>query len=840
MFSLPDAAIIIPVRVDHSQRKQNLERNLAFLKTHFQTTIVVIEQDKTQQIEGSMFIHNGDTFHKTRLFNLAAKENPKSMYYFLDTDVLVDPQAYVDAYNVILRDNRCDLCLLYKRNDRYEYVDFEPDILDKNPDPLSWADLLKGIHGTQAKCCGGVVAVRSSTFFNAGRFNEYFIGYGQEDWEFLLRLQRFGARYFELPYSIYHQKHEVFYRAKGLIDEHISPYLVEYSTIQDLTTLKYMFTNTDTRYVSLRTKGGRLGNILFQLATVLQYAKRTNRIPWMEIPEVYKPFFAPILRFLKKPPSNERAVLVTGQLSSDSSVFYNEVPLVLTKDVCIEIDPGFAQSSNMIDLVRWFLQEQLAPKKERKPNTDVVIHVRRTDYTHYSNIYEQLGEHYYVRAINAMKKNIPECRFVVFTDDITSVRQLPYFQREDLIFFDDSGLKDYEVLQEMTLYSHFILANSAFSWWGAQLSSTQGHVIAPLHWSNVHSPTCLGFWTPIYEEHWIRLSNFPMTVRTTHPLFDVFAPQSGERANIEVVSSHDFDPNVRRNADLVFLITHDPKPYLAVQKPRSIDYIISTSWEHISIPHSSWKGCPVLCIPLLEMNHAFHRLQGVFETLLKPRPELTIIMVTKPNVRSNLVFETLDTVYRQTYHTWEILFVPTHSYTNAIGSLFFNRIAIPKLLPVLPLGGKFLQHAFYARSDPCAVVYGGTLLHQKKFETQMRNFDRGALSLTPVYENSAYYPYTSFTRKFGLLDNKKVFLASIIFHRSILTDRYSQIPDTARLQMSHGVDVRFVSDKFSIPESTEKTERIESKEEAPSTIRNYVQHPLVSGSIGIVTKPVYI
>jgi hypothetical protein len=837
MFLLPDAAIIIPVRIDQPQRKRNLERNLAFLKAHLDTTIIVIEQDKEQQIEGSRFVRDGDTFYKTYLFNLAAKENPRSVYFFLDVDVLVDPQAYMDAYTQIRMNNTHDVCLLYKHT--FQYIEVESEILDNNPDPTSWMNVLRPLNGVPATCMGGIVAVRASTFWEAGGFNERYIGYGEEDVEFVERMKRFEGRYLELPYSIYHQKHDIVYRAKAMLTKHISPFLSDYSRTQEKSILKSVLTESNTRYVSIQQKGGRLGNLLFQLACLLQYAKQVGRIPWMEIPEVYKPFFQPLLHCLQKPPLNKSPVQITGQLSSSSSVFHNELPISLTKDLWIEIDPGFAQSAEMMEHVRWFLSDRLASKKDRKPLTDVMIHVRKTDYTKYANIYEQLGEHYYVRAMKMMKKNIPDCRFVVFTDDVPSVRDLPYFQREDVTFFDDTGMKDYEVLQEMSLYSHFIIANSTFSWWGAQLSSTQGHVIAPLHWSTIDSSKCLGLWTQIYEDHWIRLSNVPMTVQTSYPLFDVFFPDSCTPVNALVLfEQEDPIPVVRPNADIVLYVTSNVKPYIAGKKPSTVDYFVSTTWEHISTPNPSWFGRPILCLPMPSTPQWFHRLQCVLETLLRRPPRMSIIMITHIDIRSNLVFQTLDTLYRQTYHSWELLFVPAHSQFTTPGFHLMNCTAIPKLLPVLPIENIDLKHSVYARSDMCALIYGGTILHENKFETQMRTFERNILSLTSTYANGAYYPYSSFTKKFGLLENKKAFLGSAVFHKSILKDKFSMIPSETRIDVAYGVYVKYMNDVFNISIVNVDVPSEQTKEQPPVIIRNHLQHPLMSANLGLITQPV--
>lgn len=116
------------------------------------------------------------------------------------------------------------------------------------------------------------------------------------------------------------------------------------------------------------------------------------------------------------------------------------------------------------------------------PEHYVCIHVRRGDYLK-SGTREVHGvflDDYYRTAINYIKERLNNPTFVVFTDDPEMKEFLGY----PVVSTNDP----HEDLWEMTRFTHHILANSTFGWWGAWFSEHRSKqyssklIIAPKQW----------------------------------------------------------------------------------------------------------------------------------------------------------------------------------------------------------------------------------------------------------------------------------------------------------------------------------------------------------------------
>lgn len=716
MYDLQDAVIIIPVRIDQPQRRVNLDRTVAFLREHLNARLYIIEQDEVQRVPiATEFVRDGGTFHKTALFNRAVATTSESILFFLDVDVLVDPAAYHLAYTTLTA-NQSDLCLLYTRGDAaYRYLSVEPSVLE-GKDPSTWMSLLSALEGGDlAMCEGGLVAFRREAFLGCGRFNERFIGYGQEDTELILRARRLGCRYKELPFSIYHQSHEIMYMWNSVKRDHISQHIQKYTQTQPIKTLLQELFPKHPKYVTMTPSGGRLGNVLFELAALFQYARMTCRSPSMAIPDAYQEFLRPLQSRMTVPPPGLPRKRVES-LDASSAVFYTEFPLVYDDIHVHDLLGGYLQSPELFQDVRWMFKDLLGSRQDPHAESRVMVHIRRGDYGKYPLVYEQLGHLYYTRAMTYIKTRIPNCTFVVFSDDIETVRYLSFLKRDDVEFFDDTGLSPTAVLQEMTRYSTYILANSTFGLWGALLSRHATTVVAPLHWSRADTSQCLGFWTPIYDPSWVRISNRPLTIRSDNPQFALFAPESDDVcADLEFVTSA--YPSKRPNATLSVLLTNHPQQYTAEHRPDSVDYIFTTLHDHIPTPHPSWSRRPVVFVGEPGTLWHFHYIQTVAETLLDT-PKLSILMFRSGDTRPGTTFQALNSLFLQTERSWEVLIPATHPPTSPVGHYLFEYLAIPKVLCVLPVGPTIFHAACQARGDLLAYANGHTVSAKNRLEQQ--------------------------------------------------------------------------------------------------------------------------
>ncbi len=141
----------------------------------------------------------------------------------------------------------------------------------------------------------------------------------------------------------------------------------------------------------------------------------------------------------------------------------------------------------------------------------VLIHVRRGDYVTNQNAANFHGiktNTYYIDAIAKLREKLgtdfSNTIFILASDDVEALRNdiVPVLNNTPYYILSNPDIKNYEEIHLMSLCSHFIIANSTFSWWGAWLSkNTNKIVIGPKEW--VGNP---GIKTPdVLPDNWIRI-----------------------------------------------------------------------------------------------------------------------------------------------------------------------------------------------------------------------------------------------------------------------------------------------------------------------------------------------
>jgi hypothetical protein len=140
-----------------------------------------------------------------------------------------------------------------------------------------------------------------------------------------------------------------------------------------------------------------------------------------------------------------------------------------------------------------------------RQDVSVSLHVRRGDY---ANCPKTLAFHglcepdYYVRAIELMRRHVPQSRLFAFSDDPQWVaRTLKPSHPEMVIVNHSPGNQSHNDMLLMSMCHHHIIANSSFSWWGAWLNPDPNKiVIAPRKWFADAPDTA-----DLIPENWIRL-----------------------------------------------------------------------------------------------------------------------------------------------------------------------------------------------------------------------------------------------------------------------------------------------------------------------------------------------
>ena len=126
------------------------------------------------------------------------------------------------------------------------------------------------------------------------------------------------------------------------------------------------------------------------------------------------------------------------------------------------------------------------------------VHFRRGDYQQKSEYHTNLDGKYYNPALAMVQQQIPNTKFIAFTDDLEWARRAlpPEFIIADTS--ENNGMSHIIDLCIMSKCDIHIIANSSFSWWGAWLSGSKA-VIAPKQWFGPEGPND---WQTIYAEGW--------------------------------------------------------------------------------------------------------------------------------------------------------------------------------------------------------------------------------------------------------------------------------------------------------------------------------------------------
>jgi hypothetical protein len=145
---------------------------------------------------------------------------------------------------------------------------------------------------------------------------------------------------------------------------------------------------------------------------------------------------------------------------------------------------SFAKSviNEMLSLHPKYLSEYaLMLIHEAKRKSVLVVHVRRGDYL--NEAFGILDDSYYERALDMIEYDLFE-EIWVFSDDTESAKLIQSLNKKEKVkFIEDKTLRSSEVLEVMRFGSGFIIANSSFSWWAAQLRyKRNAQVVCPSPW----------------------------------------------------------------------------------------------------------------------------------------------------------------------------------------------------------------------------------------------------------------------------------------------------------------------------------------------------------------------
>jgi hypothetical protein len=113
------------------------------------------------------------------------------------------------------------------------------------------------------------------------------------------------------------------------------------------------------------------------------------------------------------------------------------------------------------------------------------VHIRLGDYRlNKNNFIGVLPPDYYSNCINHLAGLNYSQKFYIFSDQINAAKNLygNIFPKDSIWVNSSSDCNPLEILSIMSLANVFIIANSTFSWWAANLAADDSLVLAPNKW----------------------------------------------------------------------------------------------------------------------------------------------------------------------------------------------------------------------------------------------------------------------------------------------------------------------------------------------------------------------
>jgi len=151
------------------------------------------------------------------------------------------------------------------------------------------------------------------------------------------------------------------------------------------------------------------------------------------------------------------------------------------------VEKNLPRIQEELSQLRSHIQTSCAWSEQVSARDAVVMHVRRGDYAvndRTRSFHGLLSRQYFVAGLHNLEEITLIKRAYVFSDDIEWCKEnlkLPI--ETHFVSSKDNSLSDVEELMLMSLGWNFVISNSTFSWWAANLSNDwPKHVVAPTRW----------------------------------------------------------------------------------------------------------------------------------------------------------------------------------------------------------------------------------------------------------------------------------------------------------------------------------------------------------------------
>lgn len=229
---------------------------------------------------------------------------------------------------------------------------------------------------------------------------------------------------------------------------------------------------------------GRTGNNMFQIAAALAVGKRNNvdsfyigddsHIKGFKLKGIQKGIKKSDFIFEERKFNFDDSFYSLGDRTHLIGYFQSEKNFIRAED---EVRKCFSFTQSVVD--ETLRSNNGRYKKFFSGERATAVHVRRTDYLKYPDIYPELNADYYRKSLEMIKD---KGSILIFSDDYQWCKNN----------FNDKGFELVDMSPMSSMYlmsncSNIIMANSTFSWWAAWLGKPE-MTIYPKKWFGTKWP----------------------------------------------------------------------------------------------------------------------------------------------------------------------------------------------------------------------------------------------------------------------------------------------------------------------------------------------------------------
>lgn len=209
-----NVTFVIPVRIDSSERSENLDMVLRQLSHRKQTTILILEADikplynlkKGYSNVKYLFVEDHDpVFHRTKYLNQLLREAETELVGIWDTDVIL-PDEQIDRALQDICEGKA--VMSYPYDGRFYFCNSEESSCYRQQASIDY--LLERVNRgnyCMSNSVGGAFCVRKDFYLEAGGENETFYGWGLEDLERIRRMFILGLPVTRVDGPLFHLFH---------------------------------------------------------------------------------------------------------------------------------------------------------------------------------------------------------------------------------------------------------------------------------------------------------------------------------------------------------------------------------------------------------------------------------------------------------------------------------------------------------------------------------------------------------------------------------------------------------------------------------------------------------